>query len=51
MMSRGLDLLFYLSVGMLNRQVIEQKKLRWLASGISPQGKVDKGFIKHLLSE
>jgi hypothetical protein len=49
MMSRGLDLLFYLSVGMLNRQLIEQKKLRRLASGISPQGKVDEGFVKHIL--
>ncbi|HWS99832.1 MAG TPA: hypothetical protein VN256_06110 [Pyrinomonadaceae bacterium] len=49
MMSRGLDLLFHLSVGMLHRQVIEQEKLRRIANGISPLEDVDEGFIKHTL--
>jgi hypothetical protein len=49
MMSRGLDLLFHLSVGILHRQVIEEEKLRRIANGESPLENVDDGFIKHLL--
>lgn len=49
MMSRGLDLLFHLSVGMLHRQVIEEEKLRRIANGISPLENVDEGLIKHIL--
>jgi hypothetical protein len=49
MMNRGLDLLFMLSVGVLHRQVIEQEKLRRMATGISPLENVDTGFIQHAL--
>lgn len=49
MMSRGLDLLFHLSVGILHRQVMEEEKLRRIANGESPLENVDEGFIKHLL--
>jgi hypothetical protein len=49
MMTRGLELLFMLSVGMLERQVIEGEKLRRIANGLSPLENVDEGLIKHIL--
>jgi hypothetical protein len=49
MMTRGLDLLFLLSVGILRQQLIEEEKLRRIANGTSPLENVDEGFIKHLL--
>jgi hypothetical protein len=49
MMSRGLDLLFLLSVGMLRRQVIDEERLRRIVNGMSPLENVDEGFIKHIL--
>jgi hypothetical protein len=49
MMTRGLELLFMLSVGMLQRQVIEEEKLRRIANGLSPLENVDEGLIKRIL--